>query len=478
MYRIYFLIFLTVVGLQPDLFGQTTVSFSPSKDNSIFSNQPNNAAGTGYLYSGSIANGSPRRALLAFDLSSIPAGVAVQSATLTFSVNRAGPSSGNDLYRLYRVTTDWGEGSSLPTGAGGNGTAAIAPDATWNAAMFNSTNWTTPGGDFVSLATDSAIFAPGTGTRSFPSSLSLVDDVENWIDGLNPNFGWILIGNESANRNARRLGSKDLGTAPVLTITYCTNTSASITETACDSYTSPSGILFTNSGIVNDTISNAAGCDSILVIDLTVEQSSTASIVENVCGSYTGPSGMVFTQSGMVTDVIPNAAGCDSTISIDLTVNTVNIGVSATDSSLQADAMDATYQWLDCEANQAPIAGATMAEFVIDDNDIRQLAVVVTQNGCVDTSECILISTVSLEQAAITEQIKLFPNPSQGQVSIDVGSLGEVSVKVFNLQGQLVYEQEKIQGPLYQLELPQETGIYLIQLSIEDEIASFRLLRE
>jgi len=62
---------------------------------------------------------------------------------------------------------------------------------------------------------------------------------------------------------------------------FCTTSSSSINEVACESYLSPSGnYTWTTSGIYTDTIANAGGCDSIITVDLTVttitNQSSTA----------------------------------------------------------------------------------------------------------------------------------------------------------------------------------------------------------
>ncbi|OFX65411.1 MAG: hypothetical protein A2X15_00340 [Bacteroidetes bacterium GWB2_32_14] len=107
----------------------------------------------------------------------------------------------------------------------------------------------------------------------------------------------------------------------IVRLLNCINTFSSITETACDSYTAPDGIVYTTSGIKTAVIPNAAGCDSTITIDLTVNNSTTSSIAETTCDSYTAPDGTVYTTSGIKTAVIPNAAGCDSTITIDLTVN-------------------------------------------------------------------------------------------------------------------------------------------------------------
>jgi hypothetical protein len=104
-------------------------------------------------------------------------------------------------------------------------------------------------------------------------------------------------------------------------LTVLESSTSMITETVCDSYTSPSGKSWTVSGTYQDTIPNAAGCDSVITIELTVNQESTSTLTETVCDSYISPSGKVWTVSGSYLDTIPNAAGCDSVITVELTVN-------------------------------------------------------------------------------------------------------------------------------------------------------------
>jgi hypothetical protein len=108
-----------------------------------------------------------------------------------------------------------------------------------------------------------------------------------------------------------------------LTINY--SSSGSATETACDSYTAPDGMIYTSTGMYTAVIPNAAGCDSTITIDLTVNTSTTSSISETALDSYTAPSGAVYTTSGVFNDTIANAAGCDSVITIDLTLNFTGI---------------------------------------------------------------------------------------------------------------------------------------------------------
>lgn len=73
-----------------------------------------------------------------------------------------------------------------------------------------------------------------------------------------------------------------------LPLSSCTPSSSSISETACDSYTSPSGkYSWISTGTYLDTIPNAGGCDSVITISLTVN--TTPSITSTTPGSNCGP---------------------------------------------------------------------------------------------------------------------------------------------------------------------------------------------
>ena len=71
-----------------------------------------------------------------------------------------------------------------------------------------------------------------------------------------------------------------------------------------------------------DTIINAVGCDSIIIINLTINYSGSSTINPIACYSYTSPSGnYIWTTSNTYMDTISNYIGCDSVITVNLTVN-------------------------------------------------------------------------------------------------------------------------------------------------------------
>jgi hypothetical protein len=193
----------------------------PVQDNSLLEDYPVHSNGAGpYIFSGATAGGSPRRALLKFDVSQLPGDAVVTAVTLAFVAERNAPSAQNSLIGLHRLLASWGEGTSSTTG--GQGTQATANDATWFHRFHGTaTPWNTPGGDFQGNAS-SAVLVSSTGTYVVPSSALLVADVESWLRSPASNHGWIMIGNES-DTAARRIHSREsfsTGSRPLLTITY------------------------------------------------------------------------------------------------------------------------------------------------------------------------------------------------------------------------------------------------------------------
>ncbi len=123
------------------------------------------------------------------------------------------------------------------------------------------------------------------------------------------------------------------------------NTSSSINASSCDSYISPSGKTWKVSGNYTDTLINSSGCDSIISIHLSIGKNSKNSIYPIACGSYTSPNGLqVWTSSGIYTNTVSNAAGCDSVITVKLTIKKALITTTLLDGKITADASSGTFR--------------------------------------------------------------------------------------------------------------------------------------
>ncbi|MDG1331052.1 MAG: lamin tail domain-containing protein [Crocinitomicaceae bacterium] len=250
------------------------------------------------------------------------------------------------------------------------------------------------------------------------------------------------------------------------TVLPCTDTGSSFAVSDCDSYTSPSGMTWTASGTYNDTIQNAAGCDSVMVITLTINTSTSNIITEFACNSYTAPSGAVFTASGTYTDVIPNTAGCDSTITINLTITSVDVSTTLSGETLTAGATGATYQWIDCDNGNAAIVGETAQSFTA--TITGNYAVVVTENSCTDTSACTFVQVVGLPEFGLNNEVIVHPNPTSGEVTIDFGStLNNVSVRVLDAIGREIDRTSITSADFVEMTINGEAGQYFVEVTVD-----------
>lgn len=202
-----------------------TATFVPAADTTLYENSGAESNGVGdWLFAGRTAQpGTPRRrALLRFDLSSIPADAVVQSVSLRMTMSRTITS--DVPVGLYRAIGSWGEGSSNANAQEGIGAPATPGDATWTLRVYPATAWTSPGGDAAATASATTVVGAMTGPYTWASTPALVADVQGWIAAPDTNAGWLLRVDESAPApNAKRFNSRqnpNAASVPQLTVTY------------------------------------------------------------------------------------------------------------------------------------------------------------------------------------------------------------------------------------------------------------------
>lgn len=90
-------------------------------------------------------------------------------------------------------------------------------------------------------------------------------------------------------------------------------------ETVCDEI-SWNGETYTSSGTYTFETLNTFGCDSTVVLNLTVNESKETQLNEEVCDSYVAPDGQTLTTTGEYTYVFQAENGCDSTVFLDIII--------------------------------------------------------------------------------------------------------------------------------------------------------------
>jgi hypothetical protein len=233
----------------------TDITIGARRDATIYQNPPNNSNGAGLaLFAGTNGQNSPRRGLLDFDIAgSVPASATINSVQLTLHLGQVGGSGGGDAtprtIELHKLTNNWGEGitgQGAAIGGSGQGFAANAGDATWNARLFPSTLWATPGGDFSASASSSTLVNNVVNNPfTWLSTPTLVSDVQGWLDSPANNFGWTVINAaETTPSDFRAFYTRDFSDAalrPALQISY---TAAVVPEPETDvlGWPGPAGI--------------------------------------------------------------------------------------------------------------------------------------------------------------------------------------------------------------------------------------------
>ena len=152
-------------------------------------------------------------------------------------------------------------------------------------------------------------------------------------------------------------------------------------QTACDSYTWIDGVTYTES--TNEptfTLTNAEGCDSVVTLHLTINHSNTGIDEQTACDSYTWLDGVTYTEStNEPTFTLTNAAGCDSVVTLHLTINHSNIGI---DTQTACD----FYTWIDgvtyTESTTEPTFTLTNVEGC---DSVVTLHLIINRNTGIDT---------------------------------------------------------------------------------------------
>lgn len=205
-----------------------TMTFGAAKDATLYESATGALSGGGEdgFFAGrtvQVATDDARRALIQFNLSSIPAGSTINSVSLRLSVIRTNATSPRPM-TLHRLLGDWGEGTTVDPDRpnGGSGGPAANGDATWIHQFRPGDLWSAPGGDFSATAS-ATTNVPTSGAFTWNTSSGLVADVLGWVNDPTSNFGWLIKDAENTAGTSRRFASRENSVAnnrPLLTIDF------------------------------------------------------------------------------------------------------------------------------------------------------------------------------------------------------------------------------------------------------------------
>jgi hypothetical protein len=270
-----------------------------------------------------------------------------------------------------------------------------------------------------------------------------------------------------------------------INLTILNSNTGSDAQSACDTYTWIDGNTYTASNsTATHTLTNAAGCDSVVTLNLTMSFSNTGTDVQTACDNYTWIDGNTYTSSNSTgTHTLTNVTGCDSVVTLILTIDTVDASVSYNviggppfTTELASNQNGATYQWINCPS-LTPISGAINQSYPVTANG--DYAVIVSYGSCIDTSACVNVAGVGIVENEFGNGLLLYPNPTDGNFSVDLGEKYQtVQISITDVKGKLIQSQIYKDSQLFNLKIEESVGVYFLIIESTNKKAVIRLIKE
>jgi hypothetical protein len=154
----------------------------------------------------------------------------------------------------------------------------------------------------------------------------------------------------------------------------------------------------------------------------------------------------------------------------DTSTTLVNLTITSNDAG-------ATYQWLDCDSSFAILAGETNQSYTATANG--NFAVEITKNGCVDTSACVAITGVGINEIA-NNSVSVYPNPTNDYVTVDFGNhKAAIKYSIATVEGRIVKQEENVLGNKITINLSNESrGIYFLKIEDATSTAVYKVIKK
>lgn len=188
-------------------------------------------------------------------------------------------------------------------------------------------------------------------------------------------------------------------------------------------------------------------------------------------------------KAGLYKDTLEINPGCFNFQTHKINFNSIDDGLNQNEDTLKASQIIAQYQWIDCD-NDQPIIGETGQSFIVKVSG--SYSVLITNENCSTTSECIKIDkpvevVISGDKSiAPTQGVKIYPNPTFGNTSIDLGQpFKNIKVIVSTISGKLISQEKYELGQKIFWEIKGPNGLYFILIQSENIVlGQFKVLKK
>ncbi len=156
--------------------------------------------------------------------------------------------------------------------------------------------------------------------------------------------------------------------------------------------------------------------------------------------------------------------------------NLIDVTTTINSGTITANQAGATYQWIDCNSGLS-IAGAIDSNYTATANG--DYAVIITMNNCSDTSDCVTIASVGIDENVFGTDIFLYPNPTTDLITVELGELKGAQITVIDLLGRVVYSDTKSTSQTLAISMNNfAKGTYLLNITKENNRRVFYVMKQ
>lgn len=383
-----------------------------------------------------------------FTSTNVPITISASGApTITSTLNIPSGGTINDLNVVGLVGTHTWINDLTITLTSPAGTSAILFDGICNSEDDFNVN-------FDDEAAPGALPCPPVGGGTYQSQAVL-----SAFDGENMNGTWTLTISDGENQDGGTLTGWGLNIC-FTPAAPCINPTAPTLAGNTNVCAGSSTMLSVSSGVLNDATQwqwYSGSCGGTPI-------GTGTSIVVTSPGTY-----FVRGEGGCVT-----GGACTS---ITVTQTTVNTNTSVSGITITAAQTGAQYQWLNCATGNSVIPGATNQSYTPTANGNYAVAVIV--NGCVDTSACVAIANLGIDDLTM-DNITIAPNPTSGSVVVSFGK--EVNMQSFvvtDIAGRIIRKEAPQLTDKITVDLSKEAAaVYFIHIGVGNSTQTVRVIKE
>jgi hypothetical protein len=246
------------------------------------------------------------------------------------------------------------------------------------------------------------------------------------------------------------------------------------------------GMMLSAPGLYRDTLTGVHGCDSTLVLSLSLHYPSTYSYAAHICeGNTYSLNGQVLSAAGEYIDTITNAAGCDSVITLALAIDTPvavhwpatvdTVWAHSNDLLLTATPAGGTYSGTGVSGNifypDSATGGPNLISYTYQD-----------QYGCISTATrtYYLLYPEGVSGIALANAISLYPNPANDLLTAqsDLFSSNDSRPIVVDIAGQSIPVPADVDNNRIILHTGSlSAGMYMVKFTISGSVVTKKFIK-